>query len=179
MTTTCYHGRRLGPGGDTSAPVEVIAHDEAAAWRGPLVNFARHPGDTYNWGYVGTGPTALARSLMIDALGAAAMCPGCDGRGRVVWLGEDDPVPYDADAHGGADPDMVTRCYCTDGFRPLPAAQFAATVLADLGDHWRLTRDEVLDGFAMAYTDDYPPWVRELLDDEPRPARPVQDVQLP
>jgi hypothetical protein len=37
----------------------------------PLPHLVRHSPDGFNWGYAGSGPAELARSLLIDCLGAA------------------------------------------------------------------------------------------------------------
>ena len=37
----------------------------------PLPHLVRHSPDGFNWGYAGSGPAELARSLLMDCLGAA------------------------------------------------------------------------------------------------------------
>jgi hypothetical protein len=140
---TCYHGARLADG-----TRRVIAHDALSGWRAPLVHIVTHaPISGFQWGSAGAGAADLARSLLVDVLGPAALCPICAGRCRVVWQGpdaDDDPLPYDAEQHEHADPDLITPCLCTDGFRQLPYHALKAGWVAGLPDHWKVSRDELL-----------------------------------
>ena len=49
-----------------------------------------------SWGYNGSGPADLARSLLIHALGDAARCTVCSGTGQVVYDAlTNDELPVD------------------------------------------------------------------------------------
>lgn len=48
---------------------------------GPLAHYVRHSPDGFAWGYAGSGPTELARCLLIASLGEEACCRTCDGQG--------------------------------------------------------------------------------------------------
>ena len=97
MIPTCYHAARYASG-----KVKIIAHDKETGDRYDLPHIKRHSPGGFEWGYAGSGPADLARSLLIDALGPAAACPLCDGTVYIAWredLGDaaGDPVPYDAE----------------------------------------------------------------------------------
>ena len=62
-----YKGKRLNPGeGKISfvVDVEVTVNDE------PLKHRVHHSPDGFNWGYGGSGPADLARSILWDFIGA-------------------------------------------------------------------------------------------------------------
>lgn len=61
-----YHGLRLGP--DTASEVEVIVTDAHGPGK-PLRHRVRHSPTGFNWGYAGSGPADLARSILWDCLG--------------------------------------------------------------------------------------------------------------
>lgn len=60
-----YHGMRLGP--DTASEVEIFVTDAHGPGK-PLVHRVRHSPTGMNWGYSGSGPADLARSILWDAL---------------------------------------------------------------------------------------------------------------
>lgn len=47
----------------------------------PLVHHVRHSPDGFSWGYNGSGPSELARCMLIASLGDAAWCAVCGGKG--------------------------------------------------------------------------------------------------
>ena len=57
-----YHGMRLGER-ENLPPVEVTVNGE------PLTHHIYHSPDGFNWGYGGSGPADLARSILWDHLG--------------------------------------------------------------------------------------------------------------
>ena len=150
MTATCYHGHR------TEAGTEIIAHDTIAGQRWPLRHVVRHSPTGMEWGYGGSGPADLSRSLLIDALGDGAVCPTCRGSRRLAWpLDAEREVPFDAALHRE---DEAMGCLCTDGFRQLPYHDFKFAVVGGWGDHWQITRAEILT-WLMAAGCDVPQWI--------------------
>lgn len=107
-----YHGRR-----DANGVSTVVRETAAGVNLGPLRHIVRHSPTGMEWGFLGAGPADLARSVLLDALGREAGCPGCS------------PV-------GCGD-------HC-DGFRAVPYQEFKAAVIGDLADEWRMNRAEVL-----------------------------------
>lgn len=123
---------------------------------GVLRHHAKHSPSGFSWGYAGSGPADLARCLLIDHLGDAAVCPTCKGEGRTIW--RDDPstelgaveVPA-----GGEDSDPsnspCSRCW-GERFAVAPALyqafkfDFVAGWPTD-GD-WMLASDEITDWLA-------------------------------
>jgi len=61
-----YRGRRLGPA-ETLPPVEVTV-DQGGKTR-PLQHRVYHSPTGFEWGYPGSGPADLARSILWDCLG--------------------------------------------------------------------------------------------------------------
>lgn len=106
--------------------------------RRPLTHHRRHSPDGFAWGYGGSGPSELARCLLIDALGDEALCPDCGGIGSLVWDQEiSDFVRPSGDGEVAAahsvDPDAVMLCdRCSDGIRELPYHDFKVDVVAKL-----------------------------------------------
>jgi len=58
-----YKGRRLNPEQGTISNVVVTVNSE------PLKHKVYHSPDGFNWGYGGSGPADLARSILWDHLG--------------------------------------------------------------------------------------------------------------
>ena len=58
-----YQGRRLEPEKDTGSDVEVTVNGK------PLKHRIYHSPTGFNWGYMGSGPADLARSILWDYLG--------------------------------------------------------------------------------------------------------------
>lgn len=131
----------------------VTVESSAGDLVGVLHNHGRrHSPDGFAWGYSGSGPAALARSLLIDALGReAAKCPDCEGYRRLVWdEGTGTDVPCTPEREARVPTEMATEWIgwcgsCDDGYRRLPYQDFKFDVIAKLPDgEWWLTRSEVL-----------------------------------
>lgn len=168
---TSYHGRRETTGSARGATI-VYASNTEAGWTAPLVHFVRHSPSGFEWGYAGSGPADLARSLIIDAIGPAARCPDCHGTRKTVldlsWDGDpahEPSVPYDPARHAAADPLAITTCiFCDDGIRQLPYHDFKFAVVAYWkGDTWTYTRAELLDQLTCFYPPGaIPSWLHDL-----------------
>lgn len=143
VTTWCYHGKRLPDG------VQVLVHAPGALYRDQLPHIVRHSPTGFEWGYCGSGPADLARSLLIHALGRDALCRTCLGTRKVIWSDSDAPapLPFHASRAAAADPDLIGACPdCDDGHRSdLPYQDFKQDVVAGWGDAWRIGRTEILD----------------------------------
>jgi hypothetical protein len=120
---------------------------------GQLLHVVRHSPTGMTWGYSGSGPADLARSLLVAALGDDAKCPECAGTSRVAAYPDGDaegPVPYDPEVHGHPGEEtyefVVSRCYCRDGIRgDLPYQDFKQEFVAAWGERgWTITRSEIL-----------------------------------
>jgi uncharacterized protein DUF6166 len=125
-----YEGSRAHPAG----PQPVYVYDGDIR-RGRLTHHAKHSPDGFSWGYAGSGPADLARSLLIDALGDAARCATCEGTRKVE-------VPAESAFAAPA-----TCWACTDGWGPLVEQTyqtFKFAVVSEWGDSWAITRDEIL-----------------------------------
>lgn len=100
----------------------VMIEDDDDNTIGPLPHIVKHSPDGFSWGYGGSGPADLARSLLIHAL----------------------DVPRHRDALGG---DCEGCWWCDGGYAIEPAMYqaFKAQVIAQLpGDEdWELDRDVV------------------------------------
>ena len=163
MTATCYHGHR------TEAGAVVTAHNAIAGVRWPLRHVPKHSPAGFNWGYGGSGPADLARSLLIDALGDGATCPTCRGGRLLAWpLDAEREVPFDPQLHTDAE---SMKCLCADGFRQLPYHDFKFAVVAGWQqDNWRIARAEVI-AWLLAAGCDVPEWTSgEWLDQLAREA---------
>lgn len=114
----------------------VVTTDEAGA----IGQLPRRGGCVaeFGWGYTGSGPAELARSLLIAVLGEEALCLRCAGTQAVVYqAGAAQPFRPDDD-----DPDHATTCpSCTDGIAPIPYQEYKAAVVADwpIGKAWTTT----------------------------------------
>ena len=162
---TAYTGARHPR---THSRVKVLCVDDAMCESWPLPHFVKHSPAGFEWGYTGSGPADLARSLLIDALGPWSSCGTCGGSSAVVWpvLGSGDPEAFDPRRAKVYDPNLIGRCpCCDDGVRRLPYHEFKAAIVAHLGDHWRLTRGEILAWLAGEYEGEVPPWLHGALDD--------------
>jgi len=62
----CYAGERVL--GRAVVTVHVLSSAGVSSY--PLAHAVRHSPDGFNWGYPGSGPSDLARSLLMDCLGA-------------------------------------------------------------------------------------------------------------
>jgi hypothetical protein len=137
-----YHGY---PAGRPSGNVVVI---EAPA--GTPVSLLPDVSPTspaeFSWGYGGAGPAALARCLLIAALGPAAACPACHGAARMV-IEDGRIVPGSQALADEADPDAIIPCpLCDDGYRAVPHQQFKSEVVAAWrqGAEWVIGRSQVI-----------------------------------
>lgn len=172
MITTCYHAARYASG-----RVRIIAHDKESGDRYELPHIKRHSPTGMEWGYAGSGPADLARSLLIDALGPFAACPLCNGTVYVAWTADwddaaADPVPYDPSEHRDLAPELITDCYCDDGYRVLPYQAFKFEHVAKWPhDHWSMTRADVLRWLVRYYGADVPSWLAAAIG--------VETVELP
>ena len=145
-----YHGY----GNDNAAGGRLVMI-EISGETYPLPHHAKHSPTGMSWGYHGSGPADLARSLLIHALGDAASCPICEGTEDVVYDVEADAdVPAriaiaDPDATASGRYSEVMGCYhCEDGSVVTPSLYqpFKRDVIASLPESgWALTRDQVLD----------------------------------
>lgn len=140
----------------------------------PLLHVIRHSPTGVEWGYAGSGPADLARSMLLDALASIgeAKCPICKGSGRVVWekveaeapvpfdpenelhaallayeeAGDDEaPMPGEGDATAAALLDVCLDCD-GDGWTVVPYQAFKSEVIANLPHGgFELPRAQVLD----------------------------------
>jgi hypothetical protein len=135
-----YHGYRRGHA-DQFIEVES-QHGEVI---GVLHHLVRHSPSGMNWGYAGAGPCDAALSLLLDALGADAVCPVCRGGKRVVYVPDGSSYraePLDPAIHGSARRDWPCRCW--EGYVDVPYGDFVGEFVADWGDEWRISRKEIL-----------------------------------
>jgi hypothetical protein len=151
LSDVTFHGIPAGTGTD-------VAVESRGRFVAPLANTGYHKSPTgFGAGYEGSGAAALARSLLVAALGAHAACRGCLGAGRVTWLpGESDPVPWlpEHDQLTSANPEddpgaLITSCDDCDGdgigIHPAVYQAFKRDVVARLDGaaEWYLTREDV------------------------------------
>lgn len=104
---------RSGSGG----VIEALAEDGSTV--GVVAHLPKHSPTGMSWGYHGSGPSDAARSLLIAAIGKAAVCPWC---------------------HGAAPLD----CLCDLGYRQIPYHHFKDEVVAQLADEWTLIRADII-----------------------------------
>jgi hypothetical protein len=152
-----YRGRR-----HRNRSVTVTAYNLKTGWREPLRHVVKHSPTGFEWGYEGSGPAELARCLLIDVLGPAAVCPECNGTERCVWAGADgqELEPYDPVAHAEADPELIGRCWCDGGFRNLPYQDFKREVVARFGyAGWQIDRGAILAWLVAHYPEAPPTWL--------------------
>jgi hypothetical protein len=62
-----YAGERVR--GRAVVTVHILSSAGVTSY--PLPHLVRHSPDGFNWGYAGSGPADLARSLLVDCLGSA------------------------------------------------------------------------------------------------------------
>jgi len=140
-------------------PAPVVIETPAGDVLGLLHNAAagKSP-DGFAWGYGGSGPAALARSILAAALGDAAKCPTCAGTQRIMWRDPPDPGPEDPTDYAPVPWDgrpaldsrghkvlLIEDCYdCEDGTRHLPYQAFKRQHVGRWGPEFRIARSEVL-----------------------------------
>lgn len=118
-------GVRLPNGGTR---VDVIEDGE----RRTLRHYVRHSPTGLEWGYGGSGPADLARSILIEVLGSEALCRYCEGSGMVKWVSDDD---YRAATGEDTDPSELAICPdgCDHGLRSdLEYMDFKREIVAKL-----------------------------------------------
>lgn len=67
--------------GNPDAPPKASVRIDGEGFSRVLPHFPRHSPDGFSWGYLGSGPSELARCLLIDALGVEGWCDNCGGSG--------------------------------------------------------------------------------------------------
>jgi hypothetical protein len=133
-----YKGSHRG----SSGPGPVWLERPDGELIGALRHVVHHSPSGLSWGYGGSGPADLARSILIDACPDEMTCPSCKGTRRVVFVGAEDVEPRPAP--DDADPDEVVRCMdCSDGYRWDRYQDFKWEVIAGLPDEFTLSRAEV------------------------------------
>lgn len=135
-----YHGCR-GPYFERVVAVESADGELIAV----LPHLPSHSPTGMNWGYAGAGPCDTARSLLIDVLGPDAICPACQGTGRVTYLTEGDgyrPEPVDPQRHPQSR--RGWPCGCSGGYKHLPYGAFADQFVSQWDDEWAISRTIVL-----------------------------------
>ena len=139
-TDVTYHGAVVAvPGyGQPMLEPQVAMVTRGGDYFGLMPHVPLHSPAGFAWGYAGSGPTDLARSLLIHALGRAARCRHCHGVGT-----------------GRCRPG---RC-CRDGYRTdLPVAAFKDEYVTRWAwrEEWTITRSEILAWLATwgLYTSD-------------------------
>lgn len=119
-----------------------------------LEHHVRHSPDGFAWGYGGSGPADLARSILIDALGDEGKCSTCDGTGQIVYCdGQEMSIQRaEADCDDNGWVKNVYGCnHCEDGCLVVPAAYqaFKFDIIAQIpsDDPWALSKNEVLEWY--------------------------------
>lgn len=109
----------------------------------PLPHQAKHSLTGMSWGYHGSGPADLARSLLIHALGDDARCPVCEGAAEVVYdVAADADVPariaiaHPDDTAIGRYSEKMGCYHCEDGSVVMPSLYqpFKRDVVANLSE---------------------------------------------
>jgi hypothetical protein len=114
---------------------------------GLLAHHVKHSPTGFSWGYAGSGPSELARCLLIDALGDRAICPTCTGTRKVF---PDEASDGFRPARDGDDPDAVGSCIdCDAGFGPevercYQTFKFEVVAAWPMNDPWQISRAEIL-----------------------------------
>ncbi|MFJ6701121.1 DUF6166 domain-containing protein [Streptomyces sp. NPDC091272] len=150
-----YIGRRTSRG-EAVVTMESVDGTELGQLPNAPTGRDRWPGSV-EWGYGGQGPRELSRSLLLHALGSAAVCHTCGGTGGMrVRAVPATPDGYVLESYAdGPVPDADHRVDCPryDGCEwgnvAVPGAQFFDDYVArwpkgGTGEQWRLRRSEVL-----------------------------------
>lgn len=139
-----YHGYRHADATRTALIAIESPDSDIVAMLHPI---DRHRPAEFNWGYAGKGPATTARTLLISALGPAAVCGVCRGTGLVAAI---DPssataslVPFDSEHHHE---ESAWECECEDGWAVSPSLYqaFKREVVAGLEPEWHLSRTSIL-----------------------------------
>lgn len=118
-----------------------------------LPHHVKHSPTGFSWGYAGSGPADLARSLLIDALGESARCTVCHGTSTVVYdTATDTDIPLDITTHEliNANPDRYSQpmgCLaCENGctVKPPLYQEFKFDVISTLHGSWTLSRADIV-----------------------------------
>ena len=137
-----YHGYPAdGPSGNV-----VVIEAPAGTPVSVLPDTGPSPAE-FSWGYGGCGPAALARCLLIAALGPAAACPACNGAARLILVKDGRLVPGSLALAGETDPDAIIPCpLCDDGYRAVPHQEFKSGVVAawDQDSEWVISRSQII-----------------------------------
>lgn len=153
----CYGGADGTAGGGGRA-VWIMDGTGIPCGKLPEVTRPGYGPDGFTWGYEGAGSRSLARSLLIHALGPAAVCGMCAGTGRITYPlgyeGSDLPVsPYDparspvAYEEAGIVADLCWEEGCDSGYlvRPRIVQSFKRQFVTGWKAAWRISRAEILE----------------------------------
>lgn len=137
-----YHGL-TGDNGNTMILIENARGDPI----GTVQHLPKHSPTGMNWGFAGSGPADTARSLLVAALGPAAICPTCNGTNRVVYVSDDSegttvPEPFEPSRHRWTRKGW--QCECDGGYICLPYPRFADQVVSHWGPEWTMTQASIL-----------------------------------
>lgn len=113
-----------------SVTVEVVEDGT----RRPLRHVCRHSPDGFEWGYGGSGPADLARSILVEIMGKAALCEVCEGSSWLRYAADETEADRPAtpeEIAAGDRGENVSRCYaCDGGIVGLPYQSFKSAFVA-------------------------------------------------
>lgn len=161
-----YQGSRVPNGqldlsGNPMTNTKFVVIDDEAVTITPLRHYVRHSPTGMEWGYGGSGPADLARSILIDVLGDEALCNECGGLGLVVLDQETGAEHKTTEAEirkyrqlqEANDPlgDLLMKCFwCDDGVKRLPYQAFKFDFVAKWDrDQFSVSEDEVRSWYEM------------------------------
>jgi hypothetical protein len=144
-----YHGVRRSDGTVrvTLERPATTAVGDPCGWLvlGELPHVVQHSPSGMNWGFGGSGPADLARSLLLHALGDARFCRACDGAGYVIHDADGTrPLDPTRDAAGAENLAAYPCPDCDDGLAPIRVQRFKWEFVTHWGDEWRMSRLEIL-----------------------------------
>lgn len=123
----------------------IRVEDGRGRLTGTVRHLPKHSPAGLNWGYAGAGSADTARSLLIAALGEAAVCAVCRRSGRVVYVrgstGEVTPEPYDPVRHPWSKNGW--QCPSDGGYRRLPYPAFVGRFVTRWGEEWVIARSQL------------------------------------
>ena len=110
---------------------------------GPLPHYSKDSPEGYGWGYIGTGPSDLARSILVAVLGHGARCNTCDGTGQTREHADDggEPAEIARQAQTG-----LTQCdRCIGGIYTPWVDRFRREYVArwPIDQPWRIAGGEI------------------------------------
>lgn len=143
--------------GNGAGPRPVIIENAEGDMVGVLEHVVKHSPTGFSWGYAGSGPADLARSILIAVLGDKAECPECAGTGRIVVPkdfmtseAEYEPAPFDPEKAAGYEDARleVVTCWepgCEKGYNhdAIPYQEFKRQFVAGWGPEWRISQAEI------------------------------------